>query len=72
MEFIAIAALAFVAAFRGWGFWPFPLAALPFASGFTGGSVEIGTAFAVSSFGSVLWLTAVSGLGLMILMGRET
>jgi hypothetical protein len=31
VEFFLLALLAFIAAFRGWGFWAFLLLAVPFA-----------------------------------------
>ncbi|MEN8185024.1 MAG: hypothetical protein ABFS46_21080 [Myxococcota bacterium] len=72
MEFVALTCLAFAAAFRGWGFWPFLLLALPFVPALDGGTLEFGTGVLFSSLSSVFMLTAVSGLGLMILVGRET
>ena len=70
LEFFLLALLAFVAAFRGWGFWAFLLLAVPFApelvSASKGGSLTL-----QGSIVGLFWWVPAAGLGLMILMGRE-
>ena len=70
LEFFLLALLAFVAAFRGWGFWAFLLLAVPFAPELAdvtkGGSLTL-----QGSLVGLFWWVPAAGLGLMILMGRE-
>jgi hypothetical protein len=71
LEFFLLTLLAFVAAFRGWGFWAFLLLAVPFAPEFVnvskGGSLTL-----QGSLVGLVWWVPAAGLGLMILMGRDT
>jgi len=71
VEFLLLALLAFVAAFRGWGFWAFLLLAVPFAPELVdvmkGGSLTL-----QGSLVGLFWWVPAAGLGLMILMGRDT
>lgn len=73
MELMALAALpllAFVAAFRGWGFWPFLLLALPFAPDLAR-ATGAGVIAQSGQLGGLAMGTTLVGLGLMILVGRE-
>ena len=71
MEFFLLALLAFIAAFRGWGFWAFLLLAVPFApelvDATNGGSLTL-----EGSLIGLFWWVPAAGLALMIMMGRET
>jgi hypothetical protein len=71
VEFFLLALLAFIAAFRGWGFWAFLVLAVPFAPELVdatkGGSMTL-----QGSIMGLFWWVPAAGLGLMIMMGRET
>jgi hypothetical protein len=71
VEFFLLALLAFIAAFRGWGFWAFLVLAVPFAPELVdatkGGSMTL-----QGSLMGLFWCVPAAGLGLMIMMGRET
>jgi len=69
MEFILYSFLAFAAAFRGWGVWPFALLALPFAPLLAHASSG-GEILSYSVVGSTLSWVALVGLIFMIVTGR--
>ena len=68
---LLLPALALLAGFRGWGFWPFGLVLLPFAPDLVlsarSGSVMINSAPSMV----VVWV-AIAVLGYMVVQGRTT
>ncbi len=70
MELILYSFLAFAAAFRGWGVWPFGLVALPFAP-LVAHASSGGDILSYSVVGSPLSWIALVGLVFMIVVGRN-